>query len=122
MLVQFGELDKPPLCGEGECFEYSDTSIVLVALALERVTGKALAQLYQEIIYQPLKMTSTFLHFHEPQPATHRVILHRYEGPDSLLPLHDWYNDIRLSADWAAGGLVSTTDDMQKFLLGLKAC
>lgn len=53
---------KPGLQGSpGRHFSYSNTNFVLLALILEKVTGKSYAAFLNEIFFRPLKMENTFV-------------------------------------------------------------
>lgn len=43
----------------GSRFEYSDLGFVVLGLALERVTGRGLAEMASELVFEPLGMTRT---------------------------------------------------------------
>jgi CubicO group peptidase (beta-lactamase class C family) len=96
----------------GTDWHYSDSGYVITGMLLERVTGLSLQQVYATRIYQPLGLTDTWLHWREPQ-STSLQETHRYEGQS------DMYTKRHNSADWAGGGLVSSTQDLQLFLHGI---
>lgn len=83
---------------------------MLVGLAIERLVHRSLPDAYRSLIFDPLRMDSTYLEWHEP-PRGSEVSYH-YDGQRDLLPLNT-------SFDWAGGGLVTTADDLVKFLRGL---
>lgn len=92
-------------------FHYADTNYVLLALLIERIEGKPLHTVFRQRILDPLGMNSTWMTYREarrgPPPS------HRFERRDDLA------NRNHQSADWGGGGLVSTTDDLARFLRGL---
>ncbi len=95
----------------GSSFHYSDTNYILLGRVIEHLTGQPLQTAFRRIIFEPMEMHSTWLTYHEGRRGT--APSHRYEGDEDL-------NDKpRQSADWAGGGLVSTTRDLEKFLRGL---
>lgn len=94
----------------GTDFSYGDTGYVLVGLAIERLLDRPLAEAYRSLIFGPLRMDSTYLEWHEPPRGSE--VSHHYDGQRDLLPLN-------MSFDWAGGGLVTTADDLVKFLRGL---
>ncbi len=98
-----------PWFAPGQGWHYSDSGYLLAGMVIEQVTGKPLEQVYDELIYQPLGMTQTWLHWRD-QPRGVVQESHRYEDTDDMFPLR--HN----SADWAGGGLVSTTRDMHLFI------
>ena len=94
----------------GTDFSYGDTGYVLVGLAIERLVDRPLADAYRSLISAPLQMEATYLEWHEPPRGSE--VSHHYDGQRDLLPLNT-------SFDWAGGGLVTTADDLVKFLRGL---
>jgi D-alanyl-D-alanine carboxypeptidase len=84
---------------------------VLLGLVIERATGKKLHEVFRERILIPLEMTDTYISYHEPPRLAAES--HRYEGPLDL------YGERRQSADWAGGGLVSSTRDLTRFVFAL---
>ncbi len=98
---------KPP----GRRFHYSDTNYVLLGRIIEHITGSPLHRVYRELVFEPLGMHDTWLTYQENRRGA--VPSHRFEGSEDL-------NDVpRQSADWAGGGLVSTTRDLDLFLRGV---
>jgi D-alanyl-D-alanine carboxypeptidase len=101
-----------PIDVPGATWHYSDTGFLLAGLVVERVTGDPLHEVYDRLIFGPLGLDDTWLHWREPSPGT-RTESHRYEGTWDMYPRR--HN----SADWAGGGLVSTTADLERFLRAL---
>jgi hypothetical protein len=92
-------------------FLYSDTNYVLLGLVIERVTNRPLHRAFREMVFDPLGMADTWLTYREkPRGAAPS---HRFEGKEDLHAVP------RQSADWAGGGLMSTTRDLERFLRGL---
>jgi D-alanyl-D-alanine carboxypeptidase len=124
----------PPLFAPGTQYSYSNTNYLVLGLIAEKATGKNLADLVQQRIAAPLHLRDTYLvtgadRRDNPTPA------HGYE-PDAarLAPLlppgtpagtafvgprrPDGYvdtTDVNLSAEWAAGGMVSSAQDWARF-------
>ncbi|MEI6032889.1 MAG: serine hydrolase domain-containing protein [Verrucomicrobiae bacterium] len=92
-------------------FRYSDTNYVLLGQAIERVTKLPLHRAFSEMVFHPLGMDDTWLTYHEKQRG--KAPAHRFEGCEDLHAVE------RQSADWAGGGLMSTTRDLERFLSGL---
>jgi D-alanyl-D-alanine carboxypeptidase len=88
---------------------YSDTGYVILGHILQRITGVAYKTLCRRRIFKPLGMAQTWLEGHE-KPLT--SLSHSYSGGWDGLQLNG-------SADWAAGGHVSTVDDLSRFMRGL---
>lgn len=95
----------------GGRFHYSDTNYVLLGLIVERAAGGELHDVFRRMIFEPLGMDKTWLTYHEKRRGVEPS--HRFEGEEDL------HGVPRQSADWAGGGLVSTTRDLEKFLRGI---
>jgi len=112
--VEFIKEHCKPLFAPGKGFNYSDVNYNLVGLAIEAVTGRSLDDAYRRYIYDPLGMRSTYRRLVEPPTA---------EGSHQVA--HVFYGDIdftawrALTADWAGGGLNSTTADLNRFIRAL---
>ena len=98
-----------PVGDVGERHVYSDTGFVILGHVLQRVTGQPYQTLCRRRLFRPLGMTETWLEGHEEPLST---LSHSYSGRWDGLQLNG-------SADWAAGGHVSTVADLQRFLTGL---
>jgi len=98
------------LFSPGTGFSYGDTAYVVVGIAIERLLNCSLAEAYRSIIFEPLRMETTFLEWHET-PREHNLS-HHYDEEHDL-----W--EANLSYDWAGGGLVTTASDLTLFLRGL---
>ena len=95
----------------GSAFHYSDTNYVLLGRIIENVTGQPLHRVFRTMIFDRLGMNDTWLTYRENRRGEKPS--HRFEGSEDL------DNVRRQSADWAGGGLVSTTADLNRFLRGL---
>ncbi len=110
--IAYAKAALTPLFPPGQGYHYSDTNYQLLGLIIQRVTGKALHEVYREQLFVPLGMNNTYMeHYENPRPALpSRGLSHVYFGPLD-------YTDLRASsADWAGGGLASTTEDVNRFL------
>ncbi len=111
--VEFVKENCPPHFPPGEGFQYSDPGYNLLGLIVEKVTGKALHKVYREMLLDPLGMDHTYRPSHEePRPSIPgRGPSHRYldDYECTLLPAV-------MTADWAGGGLISTAEDLNRFL------
>jgi CubicO group peptidase (beta-lactamase class C family) len=127
-------VDHPPLFAPGTQYFYSNTNYLLLGMIAEKVTGESLADLVQQRIAKPLHLRNTYL----VTGADHRnnpTLAHGYE-PDAdriaaLLPPgtppgtafagpsrphgHVDTTNVNLSTEWAAGAMVSTTQDWARF-------
>lgn len=97
-----------PLLPRPHSYHYSDTNYVLAGLVVEEASGMSLGDYFERAIFQPLGMNDTYFNHLEPYRGP---IAHRYEGEEDLTVKR------RQSADWAGGGLVSTSADLHRFLL-----
>jgi D-alanyl-D-alanine carboxypeptidase len=94
----------------GQGFEYSDTGYVITGVLVEQITGRALHEVYRDLVFEPLGMDTTWLEGHEP--ARTLDVAHHYT--DEL----DW-TTLAPTIDWAGGGLVTTAFDLARFVRGL---
>ena len=104
-------LDREERFPPGQGFYYSDTNYVLLGLLIEHITGQSLAKNYRERITGPLAMQNTFLEFYEAP---------RGKSPMSY-PYHELVStqEVNTSFDWGGGGLVSTVEEIDRFLRAL---
>jgi D-alanyl-D-alanine carboxypeptidase len=103
-----------PLSSPGTSWSYSNTNYVLLGLIVEAVTGTTLGQQLQERLFQPFGLTSTSF------PAATRIDgshAHGYVGFATLPRLRSLLDTSPVSPSlaWAAGGIVSTGDDVTSF-------
>lgn len=100
-----------PLTDEpGAAMSYSNTSTVLVGMAIEKITGKTLAEVLQDEVAKPLGMEHTFLPKGNEYPEPHAQGYTAQQSDDgSLTNATDW----NPSWGWAAGAMISTLDDLK---------
>ncbi|MEW6194993.1 MAG: serine hydrolase domain-containing protein [Bacteroidota bacterium] len=110
--IEYAKHYLSPLFTPGSGYHYSDTNYQLLGLILQNITGKALNVLYREKIFVPLGMNHTYMEYYDdPIPSIPgRGLSHVF------LAELDYTNLISNSADWAGGGLISTTEDLNRFL------
>src|SRR5215213_4844042 len=89
---------------------YSNTNFILLGLVLEQVTGKPLERLYSKQIIKPLHLKETSFPDAEdssiPEPHAQGYTLQSQNAEP--LNATDW----NPSWGWAAGGMISTADDL----------
>jgi D-alanyl-D-alanine carboxypeptidase len=110
---------QPPLFPPGTSWRYSNTGYVLLGLMVQATSGRTLAQELAARIFEPLGLVGTSLPddsarfagprargYSLPQDPDGRVL----DGPllDITVQCPSWA--------WAAGALVSTLDDLGRFL------
>ncbi|MFJ9934888.1 serine hydrolase domain-containing protein [Streptomyces virginiae] len=97
----------------GTKWEYSNTNYVLAGLIVEKVTGRDLAREIDRRIIQRLGLRHTYVPapgdvtIREPHP-------HGYHRETADGPLRD-ITDMDPSWSWAAGQLISTNSDLNRF-------
>ncbi|TXS22235.1 class A beta-lactamase-related serine hydrolase [Streptomyces sp. ms191] len=114
-LVEIG-LSHPPTFAPGTGWGYSNTPYILAGLIIERVTGRSLSDAFAQRITRPLGLTGTYL------PRGDDPLIHGPHGrhysklmltePDAAV--HD-VTELNSSWGWAAGGIVSTAGDLNRF-------
>ncbi len=100
----------------GNGIEYADTNFVLLAIAVEKLTGKSLAVNYRERILDRLGMDHTYLEWYEPKRGNllaHHFLSNADKDGGNIDVVATKANT---SADWAGGGLVSTVEDLNCFI------
>ncbi|VEF46086.1 beta-lactamase [Bacillus freudenreichii] len=97
----------------GEKFHYSDTGYHLLGFIIEKITGSPFHEVLRKNIFEPLDMK--YSHFSRTEPAE--------ASPFEVAKLYmhdtDITNNESLSIMYAGGGIVSTTDDLLKFMRAL---
>ncbi|MGW7614882.1 serine hydrolase domain-containing protein [Streptomyces antimycoticus] len=109
-------VSHPPAFAPGSGWAYSNTNYVLAGLIIERATGRALAEEITERISRPLGLTGTYLP-HGSDPTIHGPHSRRYTKlfrSDPGAPVHD-ATELDAAMFWAAGGMISTAGDLNRF-------
>lgn len=115
-LLEFARDQLKPHFPPGTDYRYTDTEYILLGLIIEAVTGTSLHQVLEERIFQPLDMDHTSMHLRsEPLQATEAPMAELYLG---TLELSHYQS---LSMDWAGGGLLTTSEDLNRFQVALQA-
>lgn len=113
-------IPRGPVAAPGETYTYSQPGYIALGLIIQTVTGKALADVFYERIFNPLQMTHTYLPEkdgpHDPMGYTNLFGMVEETVPTSdIIPSLNSLN----SSAWSAGGVVSTARDLYTFLDGL---
>jgi D-alanyl-D-alanine carboxypeptidase len=117
-LVQIALAHEPEHVPPGSAYSYSSTNYVLLGLIAERAGGAPLGRQLRERVFAPLGLEHTSfvngvvrgLHVHGHRPLSHQGVV---TGPP--VDVGDepaWWA-------WAAGGIVSTAEDVQHFFAEL---
>jgi D-alanyl-D-alanine carboxypeptidase len=98
----------------GAQFEYSNSNTLLLAQAIETITGKPYATVLRTRIFDPLGLNHTFIEVFEPLP---RKIVRGYDffNDEAGQEVGDKYQGGGLPD----GGVVTSPADMVKFMQGL---
>lgn len=99
----------------GSQLEYSNTNLLLAAMAIEGATGRKQAELLREKVIEPLGLENTYYHWHDPLPD---FVAQGY---------YDLYNNgtivnmsnFNTGSGNGYGGLYSTIFDLQRFIEAL---
>jgi len=106
---------RPPLFTPGAGFAYLSTGYIALGLIVEAASGQPLAAELRRRIFAPLHLRATSL---DAKPRIAGAYAHgytRYHGGRRPLDI----SAIGQSFDWAAGAIVSTTDDLARFYRAL---
>jgi len=111
--IEFVKKHCDPRFPPGDGFHYSDTGYNMLGLIIERVTGRPLHEVYRDLLLDPLNMDHTY----RPSNERARPVI------PGRKPSERYLDDIEctlwpavMTADWAGGGLISTTEDLDLFL------
>ncbi|MGQ4390442.1 serine hydrolase domain-containing protein [Streptomyces sp. SAS_270] len=112
-------LGHPADFAPGTKWEYSNTNYVLAGLIIQKVTGRPLAQVMDQRVIKRIGLHHTYFPasgdatIREPHP-------HGYYQESAGAPLRD-VTETDPSWGWAAGQLVSTNSDLNRFFTALLA-
>ncbi|MGR3934356.1 serine hydrolase domain-containing protein [Streptomyces sp. BRA346] len=94
---------------------YSNTNYVLAGMVIEKVTGRSYAQEVERRIIKPLKLRETFFPGTGPKmPKPHPVAYSWLHDDSADAPVHD-ATEQNMSWLGAAGELISTAGDLNRF-------
>jgi len=93
----------------GEKYAYSNSGYFLLGLLIEKVTGKKLSDYLKENVFKPVEMNNTYLESDSTQNTLNAKGYTKLNG--------ELKEEIRLNPSqyWAAGGIISTKDDLIKW-------
>lgn len=111
--IRFMKRNMQPLFPPGTGFHYTDTEYVLLGLIIEQVSEMKLHDFFKMYFFVPLDMKHTYMYLRSAPLEKTAPLTEAYVGD------FDASTMTSLSADWAGGGLVSTSDDLVKFLHAL---
>ncbi|MFB8036294.1 serine hydrolase domain-containing protein [Streptomyces sp. NPDC056004] len=105
-------LKYPRVFEPGTDWDYSNTNYLLVGLIIEKVTGHTYAQEVRERIIEPLHLRETYVPRASAIPGPHP---RGYAQPGEGAPLLD-ITEVDPSVGGAAGGMISSGTDLNRFL------
>ncbi len=110
--IEYAKTNLTPFFPPGQGYHYSDTNYQLLGLIIESVTDKPLHEVYHEFLFDPLGMNHTYMEFRETprHSIPGRSLSHVYMGDI------DYTHVTAYSAGWAGGGLVTTAEDLNRFI------
>ncbi|MFJ2148053.1 serine hydrolase domain-containing protein [Streptomyces microflavus] len=112
-------LEHPATAAPGKKWGYSNTNYVLAGLIVQKVTGRPLAEEMDRRIIKRIGLRHTY--FPAPGEMTIRGPHPRgYHRSPADGPLRD-FTEMDPSAGWAAGQLISTNSDLNRFFTALLA-
>lgn len=119
-LVNEGIQAKKRYIKPGEGFYYSNTNYILLGLIIEKITNQLLAEVVKQRIIKELRLEQTYLpnsfSIHQPHANGHSKYNNNLQRPEEIVREYD---DLNVSLAWAAGALISTPGDLNKFMYGL---
>lgn len=110
-------LRNPAQFAPGERYEYTNTNYLVAGMLVEKLTGRPYAEELERRITIPAQLPDTYL------PATGELDI-RGPHPHGYAPVGGVRTDvtrIEPSVPWAAGALVSTGNDLNRFYTALLA-
>ena len=92
---------------------YSNSGYTLLGMVIEQAEGLPLDKSFENRIFAPLGMTRSYLWDGIPRPAF--GLPRSWLKPPYDVETTDW----NVSQSWAGGGVISTADDMHRFMTAL---
>ena len=100
----------------GKGFHYSDTGYQILGIIIENITSVPFHAALEQYIFKPLEMNYSYLTQHsEPQLKSEYPVADIYIGEIKI----NVTQHRSLSIDYAGGGIVSTSEDLLKFMNAL---
>ncbi len=110
-------LDTAAPFAAGQGWDYSDTNYIVLAMILERITGRPYYDELRRRILEPLRLTNTIPSDRPDLPG----LANGYAGPKNDLGGYDASLDasgrlrVNPQFEWTGGGIASTTADLARW-------
>lgn len=118
-LLDYTREQLPAVAAPGAKFHYSDGGYVVLGRVVEAVSGKPFEVLLHQELFGPLGMTRTWMPFRTAPAQGAEEQGPESPGPGPLRPAYLHGVDVSghpaITADWAGGGVASTTGDLLRF-------
>jgi D-alanyl-D-alanine carboxypeptidase len=110
---------REPVGEPGEKYHYSQPAYIALGLIIETLTGKDLADVYQERVFQPLGMTEAYLPRKDAplDPWGYTNLFGLLEEKIPSTDLASSPNGLN-SVGWSAGAIIANARDLVNFLSG----
>ncbi|MGW1764681.1 serine hydrolase domain-containing protein [Streptomyces sp. NPDC002073] len=95
----------------GAKFDYSNTNLILIGLAIEKVTGRPFQDVMRDEVLEPAGLRHTIFPTGEEFPAPHA---HGYTAQTTSGSIED-ATDLNPSWGWAAGAIISDLRDLRRW-------
>lgn len=107
-VIKLMEQHKPPVQHlPNTHFQYCNTNYMLLASIIEKVSGQKYADFMQQTIFEPLRMTSTFVYDPSSAARAHQTQSHKYNG--------QFEPDTYFDGVMGDKGIYSSAEDMLKW-------
>lgn len=113
--LAWGKENLKTVSPPGIKFHYSDTNYYLLGFIVEKLTGLPFHEALKEYIFRPLGMRNSYmLHYSEPIEETEYPLANFYGYGKNFTKVKGL-----AGIDYAGGGVVSTMEDLLKFMKAL---
>lgn len=113
---------KPLLFSPGTQYHYSNTNYFLLGMLIEKLSGHTLAHEIKQRIIISFHLSHTHYIAHKPKRKISEAMVHGYQNEEGFIDYIPRGTDVTaysLSYLGAAGGIVSTSEDMAKWIHAL---
>ncbi len=103
----------PPRTTPGGAYRYCNTNYILLGMVIKSVTGKSVSSEIRERILTPLALDHTYL---EVEELHHEPVAHPWDSGNDFasVPVAAHFSTL-----WTAGGMISTAENMVRWIQAL---